>query len=305
MAVRNVSPAALVFHLGQTRWGWLVLAALANLAMVGARGVRWRWLFHPASPAPGPLVSATAIGYLANNLLPLRMGEVVRGYLAARSGGVSVWTALATLAVERVLDALTILAILAAVVLVVDVPLWLETAALTLLALDLLAMGLLIALARQPGPVGRRLERLPRVGRTLAGGLAVFSTGLASLRAGPHLLPLLGWTVVLWVLNALAVWMALLSASLALPPSAILAVLTFAGIGVALPSAPGYVGTLQFFTVQALAVYAVTGAEALSFSFLYHAASYVPLSLLGWACLVLQGLSFHDARREAARAASR
>ena len=299
LVLRNVSLAELLSHLGRTHWGWLALSAAANIAMVGARGVRWALFFHPAAPAAWPLVSATAIGFMGNNLLPLRAGELLRAYLAARSTRLSFWTALATLAVERVLDALSILLILGGVVVVVEVPLWLKTGALTLLALDLLAMGMLILLARGWEPVVRLIARIPRLGATVERWLALFAIGLQSLRPGPHLGPLFGWTVLIWILNAGAVWAALRSVGLALPASASLTVLAFSGIAVSLPSAPGYVGTVQFFVVQALGIYAVTGAEAVTFSLLYHAAGYIPMTLLGWIFLLAQGLSLRKASEEA------
>jgi hypothetical protein len=299
LVLRNVSPGQLLSHLRGTHWGWLALAAAANLAMVGARGVRWRSFFHPAAPAPWPLVSATAVGFMGNNLLPLRAGELLRAFLAARSTGLSFWTSLATLAVERVLDALSILLILGAVVLLVPVPPWLKAGALALLALDLAAMGALILLAGDRGRLAARIMRIPRLGPTLTRWLSLFSVGLQSLRPGPHLAPLVWWTVLIWVLNAGAVWASLRSLGLAVPASASLTVLTFTGIAVSLPSAPAYVGTVQFFVVQALAIYAITGVEAVSFSFLYHAANFIPLTLLGWACLLAQGISLRRASEEA------
>jgi hypothetical protein len=305
LVLRNVSLAELLSHLRRTHWGWLALAAALNLAMVGVRGVRWRWLFHPTPPASWPLVSALMIGYMANNVLPLRAGELVRGYLAARSGGMSFWTAMATLAVERVLDALAILLMLGGVVIVVEVPRWLQTGALTLLALDLLAMGCLILLAREWRPLHHLIARIPRLGETLRRWLTLFSIGLQSLRPGPHLASLLWWTVLVWVVNAGAVWAALRSGGLELPASASLTVLAFSGIGVSLPSAPGYVGTLQFFIVQALAIYAVTGAEAVSVSVLLHASSYIPITLLGWIFLLAQGVSLRKATEQAQAQASR
>ena len=205
LVVRNISPAEIVSHLGRTHWEWLGLSAACNLAMLWARGFRWSWLFYPARQSGWQLVSATAIGFMANNVLPLRMGELVRGYLAARSGGGSFWTAMATLAVERVLDMLSILLLLGGIVLVVPVPPWLQAGALTLLARDLLAMGLLIFLALERGAVAGWTTRIPRIGERLRRWLTLFSVGLRSLRPGSHLVPLVGWTVLIWLLIAAAV----------------------------------------------------------------------------------------------------
>lgn len=297
--LRNVSPGEILVHLGRTHWGWLGLSAALNLTMLWARGFRWQLLFYPAQPSGWQLVSATTIGFAANNIFPLRIGELVRSYLAARSIEISFWTALATLAVERLLDMFSILLILGAVVLMVPVPPWLQAGALTLLALDLLAMGVLIFLALKRGAVSGWIARISRFRETLTRWLTLFAIGLQSVRPGPHLISLGGWTLLIWTLNAGAVWAALRAGGLMLPPSASLTVLAFAGIGVSIPSAPGFVGTLQFFIVQALAIYDVGGARAVSVSFLYHAAGYVPVTLLGWALLMARGVSLWEASRQA------
>src|SRR2546430_8928388 len=86
-----------------------------------ARARRWRYLFPPRSDPPG-LLPAVMIGYMANNLLPLRAGEVVRVYVVARrwsaagadGTGRVFWTALATLIVERVLDSFAVVLMLGA-----------------------------------------------------------------------------------------------------------------------------------------------------------------------------------------------
>ncbi len=299
LVLRDVRPAELLAHLSRTHGGWLALSALLNLAMLGARGARWSSLFHPEPLAAWPLVSATTIGFMANNLLPLRMGELVRGWLAAQSGGVSFWTAMATLVVERALDMLSILLVLGGIVFLVPVPRWLQTGALSLLALDLLAMGTLILVARGPASWRALVRKIPRVGDALERWVSLFAIGLRSLRAGPHLGPLLWWTACIWVLNAGAVWAALRAGGLTLPLSASLTVLVFAGIGVAIPSAPGYIGTLQFFVVQALAIFGVTGAAAVSVSLLYHAASFFPITLLGGILLATQGVSLREASHAA------
>src|SRR5207244_13619483 len=108
------------------------------------------------------------IGYMANNVLPLRAGEVVRVYLVARrwSAGLGAarshpfWTTLATLIVERVLDSLSVVLILAVLVLVVPVPRFLEVAALVVLAIDLASVTMLIAIVAAPQLCARFVTRL-------------------------------------------------------------------------------------------------------------------------------------------------
>src|SRR5262249_33122656 len=70
-------------QLSATNWAWVVVAVVVGLAGVWARARRWRWLFPPGPEPPG-IVPATMIGYMANNVLPLRAGEVVRIYVLGR-----------------------------------------------------------------------------------------------------------------------------------------------------------------------------------------------------------------------------
>src|SRR2546430_5388129 len=104
----SVDLAELRRQLGATRWGWAAGATALTPLGLWARARRWRYLFPPRSDPPG-LVPAVMIGYMANNVLPLRAGEVVRVYVVARRGstagagdsGRAFWAAIAPLNVLR------------------------------------------------------------------------------------------------------------------------------------------------------------------------------------------------------------
>mgnify|MGYP001587289345 FL=1 len=98
---------------------------------------------------------------------------------------------------------------------------------------------------------------------------------------------------------ALTTWTALAAAQLALSLTAAWAVVAFVGLGMSLPSAPGFVGVIQAAVVLALALFDVPRAEALSFSFLYHAIQFIPLTLLGWLLLLGEQVSLFQITREA------
>jgi uncharacterized protein (TIRG00374 family) len=298
-AARGVAPGELLHRLGETRWSLLVAAVASHLLMIACRGVRWRLLFHPDSPRVGPLVSATLLGYTVNNVLPLRAGELVRAYLATRATGTAFLTTIATLTVERLLDALPVFATMAAVVFVVPVPAFVKTGAIILLAVQVTLTTVVFLLALEWAPVVRGLPallaRVPRVGERLARWLTAFSAGVRCLRPGPHLPGVVGWTVMIWVFNTGTIWAALHAAGVAVPLSAAVTVLVFAGVGVSLPSAPGFVGTFHFFVAQALALFGVSKAAALNAAVLYHAAVYVPVTILGGLLIAIQGVSLTGA----------
>lgn len=303
LVVRNISLGDVLVHLSRTRWEFLALAMVAGVGMTWVRGVRWRYLFHPDLPPSWPLASATMIGYMANNLLPLRAGELVRGYLVAKNGRLAFLTVMATIAIERILDVLAVLMILGAVVYLVPVPPILRQGALALLIVDLLAMGVLMVLANVPNRTTRwfrgTLIHFPKIERWLGH----LSMGGRCLTLGPHLVPFVVWSVVLWGVNVGGIWLAIVSANLAVPSSSALTLLAFTGVGVSLPSGPGYIGNVQFFVVSALAIYGITGAEAVSFSFLLHAASFIPVTVTGLILVVIQQVSLLQASRHASWAA--
>jgi uncharacterized membrane protein YbhN (UPF0104 family) len=103
--------------------------------------------------------------------------------------------------------------------------------------------------------------------------------------------------VAIWLLLALSVWTAMHAAHLDLPLVASWVVLAFLGLGVSLPSSPGFVGVIQAATVLALALFAVPRAEALSFSLLFHASQFLPITAAGLVCLLLEHVSLTDAAR--------
>jgi uncharacterized protein (TIRG00374 family) len=283
----------------------IVATALAPL-QIWVRGRRWWYLFPPGSEPP-PLTPAMMIGYMANNVLPLRAGEVVRIYVVARRWRVSgaegsihpFWTTLATLVVERVLDSLAVVLILASLVLITPVPRFLQVAALVVLAIDLLGIGVLVALVAAPDACARLVDRLagrwPGLQRRLQNIFQTFVHGLDGIRAPAHALPLVAWTVLVWLVPALAAWTMLWAMDLRLPFIAGWAVLAFVGLGVSIPSAPGYVGVFHAAVVLAVALFGVSQSAGAGYALIFHASQILPVILLGWLYLVREQVSLGEA----------
>jgi uncharacterized protein (TIRG00374 family) len=247
------------------------------------------------------------VGYMANNVLPLRAGEVVRIYLVARRWRASgapdrihpFWTTLATLVVERVLDSLVVVLILAVLVLVLPVPRFLELTALVVLAIDLAGIAVLVALVAAPDGcarlVGRLAGRWPGIQGRLLSGFQTFVHGLDGIRAPSHVAPLVAWTVIVWIVPALAAWTMLLAMDLRLPMIASWAVLAFVGLGVSIPSAPGYIGVFHAAVVLAVGLFGVPQSAAVGYALLFHASQILPVTLLGWFYLMREHVSLGQA----------
>jgi hypothetical protein len=241
------------------------------------------------------------IGYMDNNVLPLRAGEFVRVYVVARRWGHGFWTTLATLIVERVLDSFVIVLAIVVLLLRTPVPRTLEVGAVVLLLIDLVAVAVLGALAVAPAAarrVGERMtRRWPGVQHRADHIITTFARGLEGIRTGAHLVPLLLWTVIVWCAPAAAAWTMFRALHLELPWIAGWAVLAFVGLGIAIPSAPGYVGVFHAAATLALTMFGVPTTAAFGYALLFHATQLVPVTLVGWIFLLREQVSLADVTR--------
>jgi uncharacterized protein (TIRG00374 family) len=262
------------------------------------RAWRWRYLFPPNSQPRG-LVPAMMIGYMVNNVLPLRAGELVRVYVVSRHWGGRFWTAAATLIVERVLDSLCIVLLLGVLLFFVDVPRQVEIAAFVMLAIDVIGVSVLVAIAVAPGRCRRIIERVagrwPALRDRALRIFGMFLNGLDGIRTPRHLVPLLAATVTVWLCPALAAWTALRAAGLHLPALAGWVVLAFVGLGVSIPSAPGYFGVFHFAAVMAVGIFGVPETTALGYAIVFHASQFIPVTVAGWIYLMREQMTLGEA----------
>jgi hypothetical protein len=297
----RVDLRALGDQLARTHWGWALGSCGLSLVGIWTRARRWHYLFPPDADPPG-LFRATMIGYMVNNVLPLRAGEIVRVYVVSRNWSQGFWLPLATLVIERVLDGLAIVLILAGLILVVPIPEAMRWAAGVLLAVDAVVAAVLVAVASAPEAcraviVGltRRWERLQ--GR-LMGVFEMSLRGLVGVRTPRHLIPLLLWSVVVWIVPTLAAWAAMFAARLDLPMTAAWAVIAFVGLGISVPSAPGYIGVFHAAAVFALAMFGVATPAALGYALLFHACGFIPITAAGWVLLLREHVSLGQVTRQ-------
>ena len=176
----TVDLPALGAQLRTTQWGWVAAAVILGPLGLWARALRWRYLFPPRSNPPG-LVAATMIGYMVNNVLPLRAGEVARVYVVAHRWGHGFWTTLGTVVVERVLDGMTVVLLIGVIVLMMPVPAYLQWGALIMLVVNLVGIAVLTGMAWRPDAMQAIARWMFRHWPRLQ---SLVSPGLRPLRAG-------------------------------------------------------------------------------------------------------------------------
>jgi hypothetical protein len=309
-AFRDVSWEALGRELARADWWLLVGASLpAYLWMVHLRAVRWSVLARGVAEVPtAPAFRATAVGFLVNNLLPLRIGELVRVWWLAREIRSSAAALLGTLILERVIDAVFLLGLASLVI-------GHQVGRGLLLAAALVPLAGTLALRRWPGPALRLVRRAaglvlapPRADRVtgIAGSVA---RGLASLRGAGDLARVAGLTLVLWaVAGVIPFWAAIASLDIDLGGLAgslhgAFLVLVYVAAAVALPAAPGFFGPYHAACRYALTPLGVPRELALALGTLAHAVFWVGTSAIGLAALRGATTRLRDAVEEAEREA--
>lgn len=288
----------------------LLLAVIVATATFPIRALRWRLLLRAddgAMPSWHAAWHATAIGFMANNVLPFRLGEVVRGVAVSRLGRTSVPAAFASIAVERVFDALAVVALFAVVLSTDALPT--EFAISGRPAADLVRVvafaglgALAVAVIAALNP--ERTIRLIRASipwKTLADRLAGifdgFAHGLRVLHDPKRVaLAVLG-SLALWSVNAWSFGLAFQAFGLPGGPAESVLLQTFVVFAVAVPSSPGFIGVIESAMQLAGDVVGVPRAASLAAALTYHVLTYIPITLLGAWSLTRTGLKLGELSR--------
>ena len=254
------------------------------------RGLRWRVLLV-AETGVGRLTSfwCVMIGYLCNNFLPARAGEVVRSLIMGRASGAGTSFVLATALTERIIDALALVLIsLIALTQLSGIPDWLQTASRIMAAGALGAIILLVVASRSRDRLLRLAQRLP-LGegwqRRIDGILSRFLLGVQAFQHIGPAARFLGFTAVIWLLDASTAMIVACSFDLSLGLAQALLLLAALGLASAVPSTPGYAGIYQFVAVTILVPLGFTRDHALVFIVAFQVVMYAVV--LFWAALGL------------------
>lgn len=276
-AVRGVEWSA-VWTAFQKMQFLVLIPAIGCLAvMLLVRAYRWQRFVEPLQPVPfAPFLSATLIGFMANDVLPLRAGELIRVYALARLASVRISTALATVVLERVWDTVGVSILLVVLLLNFPIPTWLAQVTLVIFAGSILALVMGWILARR-GEAG--LTWLPPRIAAIAGH---FIHGFSALRSPSLVVWAFVLSVLIWASLVTFYWILLRACGFSLPVTASLMVTVLTVFAAALPAAPGYVGTFQYATVLALSFFSIPKEEALGFSIVAHVGQLLPVIIAGF-----------------------
>ncbi|HEX6938378.1 MAG TPA: lysylphosphatidylglycerol synthase transmembrane domain-containing protein [Longimicrobiales bacterium] len=309
-SLRGVDPGAVLAEIGRAD-PWLLLLGVAGVtAPMAIRAWRWKALLEPVrrDTAFRSRFRATMIGFMANNLLPARVGEFARAYALSRLEPVPVVASLGTLVLERIFDGVVVIALLFLAMAMpgfpsldgvgVENPAGAARVLAALLAAFALGLAALVARPRRAVAVaeavaGRVLPAPFR--RPLVDAVEAFLAGIGSLRDPALLLRAAHWSVWTWIVPAAGFWYAFRAFGIDVPFAAALFLQSLIALAVALPAAPGFFGLWEAAARIGLHdVYGVGLDKAIGFAIGFHLAGFLSVTIWGLVEAWRLGLSWQD-----------
>jgi uncharacterized protein (TIRG00374 family) len=319
----NVNLWAVVAAIGRARPEWIAVSLAASFVSLAIRAMRWKYLLEPlGSTTFAATFRATAVGFAASAILPARAGEVIRPYFLARqtppdpNGHMTATGAFATIILERLLDIVTVLMLLASFVFVFGrnlatvnpsgfaVVKWAGVSAALVAGVALVVLFVLAGAPERLGQAMARLERvLPsRLAGLIAGLAETFVRGLGTIRRPSRLLAALAWSLPLWLSIASGIWAMTMAFRFAMPFTGSFLMIALLTLGVAVPT-PGAVGGFhEAFRVGATVFYGAPDDAAVGAAIVMHLFSIGPSLLLGLTFAAQEGLNLGGMQRLAKQA---
>ena len=292
-AFHNVDWSQVSVEIRRANVWLLILSAIAATGIFPLRARRWRTILDPVEPnLPfGPLWRSTAIGMMVSNVVPARAGELARAYALSREvRRVPFSTAFASLAVDRVFDALIVLLLMFGAMLLPSFPArtgahlaryavgGVVGVALVVVVLYLIVffpariISLFELFARRIAPA------LEARGREV---LLSFAQGLGVLRSPRRFAAVFWWALLHWLLNGFAFWLGFVAVGIRAPLGMAFFTQGIIAISVAIPSSPGFFGLFESAGKIALGVYGISQTLAVTWAVGFHLLSFIPITLFG------------------------
>ena len=285
--------------------GYLLLSLALTVLTFVVRAERWQYLLSPLGPTRFSTVfRTTVIGFGASAVLPARAGEVIRPYLLARREGLSAPAAMATILVERILDLVAVLVLLAAFLLWFDPGLEsrdskvfsaIRYGGLVMTPVALGALVVMFFLAGHPDKLHRWLMKaeavLPaRIAHMIARLASTFAEGFAVVRQFNRLVAALAWSLVVWLMIAAGLWSLSVGFGIDMPFTGSWLMLAPLVVGVAVPTPGGVGGFNEAYRIGATSFFGAENNTAVGAAIVLHAISVVPVTVAGLLFMLQDGL---------------
>lgn len=288
---------------------WLLIPSIVILfTSHWLRSYRWQFLLNPIKRVPvGNLFSALLIGYAANTILPAHLGEFLRAYVIGRKRDIPISSSLATIVVERIIDVLSIVLIMAFTLVIYPFPDWVKKSGYIMFAfaLALFIFLLLMKIYTEttmkfirtlmkpfPQSIKGRVENLSRS----------FLDGLKPMKSKLDYVIIFVLSISIWLCYWAVLYINFYTFNLvhdySIGATAGLVILVITTISVVVPSSPGYIGTYHWLCQISLELFKVPRAVGLTYAIVVHAINFFPVFLAGFIVAWKEGIKLSKVKRE-------
>jgi uncharacterized protein (TIRG00374 family) len=289
---------------------YILLAVVCTFISYFLRAVRWHYLLIPEKHIPlSSLYPATIIGYMANNVLPARLGEFVRAYVLAQREGLQTPTVFASLVIDRLFDGFTVMLILLFTLFTLQLPSGLaeaetvlRTGGLVTFAMYTVVVAFLFLLKRQTmrtlAWTGVLLKPFPqRLTDRIIPLLGSFIGGIRMSSKGGHITAVLLSSLFVWLFCIIPVDLVLQSFRVNLPITASMFILVLLVFAVMVPASPGFIGTYHYACFKGLSAFGIAESTALSIALVIHGIGFFPVIIAGFYHLWRNKISLNMVRK--------
>jgi len=317
MSLRNIAFDQFLDVLGQVDLAPVAAAFALMMIVYLIRTIRWQAIIRTERDISlWQTFSILMIGFLGNNILPARAGEIIRAFMLRKQIRVTKSFALGTILVERTNDVAALLTLLLVAIyrfhdILPPVAMVVGRLGLIVLFLFIVGMASLVWARGLILSLMRRTLRLVLSGQwveRLANALEQFAQGLQVLRRPRALAVVVSLSILDWMAISAACYFVFIAFRFSLPPLSAAMTMSLVNLGMIVPSSPGYVGTYEFFTLKSLSIFGITAASALAFSVVMRMLWYLFEIVVGFLCLLSSGIGigqlFHVTQMDEAAADS-
>jgi uncharacterized protein (TIRG00374 family) len=294
---------------------WLIPSIAVYFIGVWARAWRWRYLLRPIKVIPTErLFPTVCIGYMGNNIYPIRAGELLRAYVLKKDEEVAISASLATIIVERIFDGVVMLGFIflnlnelstltstsgfMSNISIRSIAIW--GTIIFLGALIVFILAAMFPLKAEKVVIWGINILIPMKWREKTAAIMLrFLTGLESLRTPKDALLILFTSIVVWLLETGKYWFLMHAFPFTVSFFALMLMNGIANLVTTIPSAPGYVGTFDAAGIAVLRAYGIEGAIAAAYTLVLHVALWLPITLLGAYYFLRKGLSWTGSVKDA------
>jgi glycosyltransferase 2 family protein len=285
-------------------WWWVPLAVMFDILSYFTQGLRWKYVLRPLGKISSlKTTQAVYAGLFTNEILPLRIGELVRMYLVSRWLSVRFVSIIPSLVVERFFDGIWLTVFIGLAALFVPLPEGLLDAEEFLGAIVIIITAVIAYLTfRKEKTISIHKETPPETGwkvwRLFSSFIERLSTGIHDIGVSRYFYLSLAISSFVLIFQIIAFWLIMRAYNIHLNLWAGAVVLLIVHFGTSIPNAPSNVGTYQFFTVVGLALFGVEKTIATGFSIVVFLILTVPLWVIGLFAIGRTGMSLSTIRNE-------